>query len=67
MEERRKKEEIVVDEMIAVKEEKDKGNTKKKLRSGRIFGQKHHYTILIWTLLLSHRKRVFYNRIMLGI
>ena len=35
-----KEEEIVVDEMMAVEEEKDEGNTKKNSRSGRIFQPK---------------------------
>ena len=52
--------------MIAVKEEKDKGNTKKNHGLDEFFSQKHHYTILSWTLHLSHRKRIFYNRIMLS-
>ena len=53
----------IVDEVMTVKEEKDEGNTKKEHDLDEFFSQKHHYTILIWALLLSHRKRMFYNRI----
>ena len=53
----------MINKVMIVKEEKGGANTKKKQDLNEFFSQKHRYTIIIWALLLSHRKRIFYNRI----